>query len=72
MTVYSGVSRYMSNLPEPLRLKPNGLQPQQLRVYEDFARIPRLSSQAAAIYGTNDDVIYFHFLRFRNAMGFIW
>ncbi|CAG8786237.1 18834_t:CDS:2, partial [Gigaspora rosea] len=59
MTVYSGISRYMSNLPEPLRLKPNGLQPQQLRVYEDFARIPRLSSHAAAIYGTNDDAITF-------------
>lgn len=51
MTVYSGISRYMGNLPEPLRLKTNGLQPQQLRVYEDFSRIPR--SQAAAIYGIN-------------------
>ncbi|CAG8494332.1 7474_t:CDS:10 [Funneliformis mosseae] len=50
MSVYSGISRYMGNLPEPLRLKPNGLLPQQLRVYEDFTRIPRLSNQAAEIY----------------------
>jgi CCR4-NOT transcription complex subunit 1 len=50
MSVYSGISRYMGSLPEPLRLKPNGLVPQQLRVYEDFARIPRLSNQAADIY----------------------
>ncbi|CAB4419785.1 unnamed protein product [Rhizophagus irregularis] len=50
MSVYSGISRYMSTLPEPLRLKPNGLLPQQLRVYEDFSRIPRLSNQAAEIY----------------------
>ncbi|CAG8484109.1 12575_t:CDS:10 [Ambispora gerdemannii] len=39
MTVYSTISRYMNNLPEPLRLKPTGLLPQQLRVYEDFSRI---------------------------------
>ncbi|KAG0358226.1 hypothetical protein BG005_002580 [Podila minutissima] len=34
-------SRYPASLPEPLRLKPTGLSPQQLRVYEDFARMPR-------------------------------
>ncbi|KAG0199082.1 hypothetical protein BGX28_007595 [Mortierella sp. GBA30] len=34
-------SRYPASLPEPLRLKPSGLSPQQLRVYEDFARMPR-------------------------------
>lgn len=60
MTVYSGISRYMSNLPEPLRLKPNGLQPQQLRVYEDFARIPRLSSHAAAIYDDRNSRVGMH------------
>ncbi|KAG9303880.1 hypothetical protein G9A89_005790 [Geosiphon pyriformis] len=46
MAVYPGISRYMNNLPEPLRLKPNGLQPQQLRVYEDFSRISRLNNQS--------------------------
>ncbi|KAK3820433.1 MAG: CCR4-Not complex component, Not1-domain-containing protein [Benniella sp.] len=34
-------SRYPASLPEPLRIKPTGLSPQQLRVYEDFARLPR-------------------------------
>ncbi|KAF9948497.1 hypothetical protein BGZ72_009597 [Mortierella alpina] len=34
-------SRYPASLPEPLRLKPTGLSLQQLRVYEDFARVPR-------------------------------
>ncbi|KAG0047310.1 hypothetical protein BGZ83_007625 [Gryganskiella cystojenkinii] len=34
-------SRYPASLPEPLRLKPTGLTAQQLRVYEDFARLPR-------------------------------
>ncbi|KAF9185667.1 hypothetical protein BGZ51_002497 [Haplosporangium sp. Z 767] len=37
-------SRYPASLPEPLRLKPTGLSPQQLRVYEDFARMPRQAS----------------------------
>ncbi|CAG8523976.1 14374_t:CDS:10, partial [Acaulospora morrowiae] len=60
MTVYSGISRYMGNFPEPLRLKPNGLQPQQLRVYEDFSRIPRLSSQAAAIYDERNSRVSMH------------
>ncbi|KAL1917446.1 uncharacterized protein VTP21DRAFT_3839 [Calcarisporiella thermophila] len=39
------VSRLPTTLPEPLRLKPNGLGPLQLRVYEDFARIPRWPNQ---------------------------
>ncbi|RUS19853.1 hypothetical protein BC937DRAFT_86816 [Endogone sp. FLAS-F59071] len=43
MSVFA--SRYPTSLPEPLRLKPNGLQQQQLRVYEDFARIPRMQNQ---------------------------
>ncbi|KAG0365781.1 CCR4-Not complex component, Not1-domain-containing protein [Gamsiella multidivaricata] len=34
-------SRYPASLPEALRIKPAGLTPQQLRVYEDFARLPR-------------------------------
>ncbi|KAK9712477.1 CCR4-NOT core subunit cdc39 [Basidiobolus ranarum] len=42
--------RYPPNLPDALRLKPNGLLPQQLVVYEDFARIPRFQSQLANVY----------------------
>jgi CCR4-NOT transcription complex subunit 1 len=42
------MSRYPSTLPEPLRPKPNGLQPNQLRVYEDFIRIPRSAAAVAA------------------------
>ncbi|KAI9023310.1 CCR4-Not complex component, Not1-domain-containing protein [Hyaloraphidium curvatum] len=34
-------SRYPNTLPDILRLKPTGLSGQQLRVYEDFARISR-------------------------------
>ncbi|KAJ3092021.1 hypothetical protein HK102_011503 [Quaeritorhiza haematococci] len=40
MAVYAA-SRYPSTLPESLRLKPGGLTPQQLRVYEDLARVAR-------------------------------
>ena len=36
-----GASRYPSLLPEALRLKPGGLTPAQLRVYEDFMRVSR-------------------------------
>ena len=32
-------AQYTQSLPDPLSLKPNGLQPPQLRVYEDFGRI---------------------------------
>ncbi|KAI8897671.1 CCR4-Not complex component, Not1-domain-containing protein [Globomyces pollinis-pini] len=32
-------SRYLSALPEPLRLRQGGLSPMQMRVYEDFTRI---------------------------------
>lgn len=32
-------SQYAATLPEGLRLKPEGLQPQQLRVYQDFGNI---------------------------------
>ncbi|KAG0182584.1 hypothetical protein DFQ29_003364 [Apophysomyces sp. BC1021] len=41
MDIFS-MSRYPTTLPEPLRAKPNGLQPAQLRVYDDFARIARV------------------------------
>jgi CCR4-NOT transcription complex subunit 1 len=38
-------------LPEPLRLKPGGLTPQQMKVYDDFSQIPKNPTQAAALYG---------------------
>ncbi|KAJ3184471.1 hypothetical protein HDU85_001776 [Gaertneriomyces sp. JEL0708] len=40
MAVYTA-SRYPSTLPDPLRLKIGGLNAQQLRVYDDFLRLPR-------------------------------
>lgn len=39
------------SLPEPLRLKPGGLTSQQIKVYDDFANIPKTAAQAAALYG---------------------
>lgn len=47
MDIFS-MSRYPSTLPEPLRPKPNGLGVNQLRVYEDFTRIPRSAAAVAA------------------------
>ena len=47
MDIFS-MSRYPSTLPEPLRPKPNGLGVHQLRVYEDFTRIPRSAAAAAS------------------------
>lgn len=44
LEVYS-MTRYPASLPEPLRAKTSGLQPNQLRVYEDFTRIPRTAQQ---------------------------
>ncbi|KAI7885612.1 Not1-domain-containing protein [Lichtheimia hyalospora FSU 10163] len=44
MDVFS-MSRYPLSLPEPLRAKPNGMHSAQLRVYEDFRRIPRSAPQ---------------------------
>jgi CCR4-NOT transcription complex subunit 1 len=37
----NGNQRYPGALPEPLRPKPGGLRPEQLRVYEAFQRMPR-------------------------------
>jgi CCR4-NOT transcription complex subunit 1 len=39
MSVLNYVGRYPNQLPEPLCPKPGGLQPMQLQVYEDFARM---------------------------------
>ncbi|KAI8097006.1 CCR4-Not complex component, Not1-domain-containing protein [Halteromyces radiatus] len=40
-------SRYPATLPEPLRAKPDGLQANQLRIYEDFARVSRAAPPLA-------------------------
>ncbi|KAI9257630.1 CCR4-Not complex component, Not1-domain-containing protein [Sporodiniella umbellata] len=45
MDVFS-LSRYPASLPEPLRPKPNGLHANQLRVYEDFLYVSRMSPQS--------------------------
>ncbi|RCH87876.1 hypothetical protein CU097_000839, partial [Rhizopus azygosporus] len=47
MDIFS-VSRFPATLPEPLRPKPNGIHANQLRIYEDFLRVPRLAPQAPA------------------------
>ena len=47
MSVYAA-SRYPSTLPETLRLKAGGLTIQQLRVYEDFARMSRIMQTGVA------------------------
>lgn len=44
VSIYAA-SRYPSSLPELLRLKPGGLSINQLRLYEDFSRVPRASEQ---------------------------
>jgi CCR4-NOT transcription complex subunit 1 len=45
------VSRHATNLPDPLRLKPGGVTAQQMKVYDDFALIPKNPTQASALYG---------------------
>jgi len=47
----NGNQRYPGALPEPLRPKPGGLRPEQLRVYEAFQRMPRLPT--AGGYGSS-------------------
>jgi len=46
-------SRFASSLPEPLKQKPGGLQPNQLRVYEYFAR--NLKASGASVSGSTAD-----------------
>lgn len=41
-------SQYAATLPDLLRLAPDGLQPQQLRVYEDFGNLARSPTEGAA------------------------
>lgn len=49
------MSRYPMSLPEPLSAKPGGLLPAQLRVYEDFARIPRTATHVSEqVYDSED------------------
>jgi CCR4-NOT transcription complex subunit 1 len=40
-------SQYASTLPDLLKLKPDGLQAQQLRVYEEFGQMPRAVGDVA-------------------------
>jgi CCR4-NOT transcription complex subunit 1 len=48
-------ARYLNNLPDTLRLKPTGLTPDQLRIYEDFGKngyaamtqLPTMAAQSA-------------------------
>ncbi|ORY87999.1 CCR4-Not complex component, Not1-domain-containing protein [Protomyces lactucae-debilis] len=42
--------RHQYPLPDPLRLKEEGLTSEQLATYDDFSRIPRTAQQAAAYY----------------------
>lgn len=39
-------SHYSGMLPDPLRLKLGGLQPQQLQVYDDFSQVRTMQIQA--------------------------
>lgn len=42
------MSGFVNALPLPLRPRPNGLQPSQLSIYENFMRIPRVAPVAAS------------------------
>lgn len=50
------MSRYPASLPEPLRAKPSGLQAAQMRVYEDFSRIPRSAPQTGVQMAEEDQL----------------
>lgn len=41
-------SQYASTLPDLLKLKPDGLQSQQLRVYEEFGKLPKATGEGAS------------------------
>src|ERR1700759_783154 len=41
-------SNFATSLPDPLRIRPNGLQQHQLNVYEDFGRICQCSKPLVA------------------------
>jgi CCR4-NOT transcription complex subunit 1 len=45
-TAAMAASHYSGMLPDPLRLKLGGLQPNQIRVYEDFGRVSIYSGLA--------------------------
>ena len=50
-------SAFSANLPDPLRIKPNGVQPLQAAVYEDFGEHmdPRQTNSADAFFGVAGD-----------------
>ncbi|KAI5474877.1 CCR4-NOT transcription complex subunit 1 [Pseudohyphozyma bogoriensis] len=54
-TAAMAASHYSGMLPDPLRLKLGGLQPQQLQVYEDFSQEQR--NGIAAAYGGESPAI---------------
>ncbi|KAK4047791.1 CCR4-NOT core subunit cdc39 [Microbotryomycetes sp. JL201] len=54
-TAAMAASHYSGMLPDPLRLKLGGLQPQQLQVYEDFARVRSLQVSLDGKNGLIDD-----------------
>lgn len=47
--VAPGVPRIAFQLPDQFRLKPGGLTPQQMSVYDDFGRVSRMASNEAAV-----------------------
>ena len=51
-TAALAASQYAATLPDQLRLKPEGLQPAQLRVYDDYSRLSRMSPSPGSIDGS--------------------
>ncbi|KAF3937997.1 hypothetical protein ABW19_dt0207215 [Dactylella cylindrospora] len=51
------MSRFVVSLPEPFRLKPGGLSPTQLNVYDEFSRMPRASGDVIAAARMSQEVI---------------
>ncbi|KAI1374394.1 Not1-domain-containing protein [Hypoxylon crocopeplum] len=49
------LSRWAMTIPHPYKLSPNmaGLNPEQMAIYEDFARQPRTASQAGATHASS-------------------
>ncbi|GAA6057943.1 hypothetical protein JCM3770_004447 [Rhodotorula araucariae] len=52
-TAAMAASHYSGMLPDPLRLKLGGLSPQQLQVYEDFARLRAVPPAPGSVDGRN-------------------
>lgn len=53
-----GQSPFINSLPDPLRIRHTGLQPQQLRVYEDFGKLSdRQSTDNSLMNGITNEAI---------------